>query len=145
MAAALCNSGYSYREVARMIGDMSYVAARDAYFALMTSLPREEKKYRRSVAVDGCDVTIGKEVCQLWLARDVESGEILSFQASPGARAEDGARFLSSVAVQCSNKPFLRLGEGTNHPRGIVNFDLYFQSSHSQSIMVKLGRLFLGQ
>src|SRR5579863_7646398 len=57
VAAALCNSGYSYREVSRMMGGMSYVAARDAYVSLITSLPQEQKKYRRTVAIDGADVT----------------------------------------------------------------------------------------
>ena len=117
VAAALCNSGYSYRDVARMLGGMSYIAARDAYFSLTTSLPRDERKYRRSVAIDGSDAAIDGRSFHLWLARDVDTGEIMSFQASPDASAEDGARFLSNVASQCSNKPLLRLGTGPNRPR----------------------------
>lgn len=143
VAAALCNSGYSYRDVAKMLGGMSYIAARDAYFSLTTSLPKEERRYRRSVAIDGSDVSFGGASFHVWLARDVESGEIMAFQASPDASAEDGARFLSSVASQCSNRPFLRLGEGANHPRGLVNLDLYFQAAPNQSIITRLGRLIL--
>lgn len=143
VAAALCSSGYSYREVAGMVGGLSYVAVRDAFFMLTTSLPREVRKYRREVAVDGEDVSVGGRSFHLWLARDADSGEILSFQASPGASAEDGARFLASVSGQCSNRPSLRLGEGFNRPRGLINLDLYFQGSSSESIMVRLGRLLM--
>ena len=143
VAAALCNAGYSYREVARMLGGLSYVAARDAYFALLTSLPEESKKYRRAVAIDGADVGIEGNDFHLWLARDVDSGEIMAFQASPTASAEDGARFLSSVAAQCTNRPFLRLGSDVNFPRGLLNLDLYFQPAPTQSIIGRLGRLIL--
>ncbi|MDA4127267.1 MAG: hypothetical protein OK452_08735 [Thaumarchaeota archaeon] len=141
VAAALCNSGYSYRDVSRMIGGISYVAARNAYFSLLTSLPKEEKKSRRTVAIDGSDVNIEGNAYHLWLARDVESGEIMTFQASPDASADDGARFLAAVAAQCANTPFVRLGEGPNTPRGLANLDLYFQTPGSQSIIGRLGRL----
>ena len=144
LAAALCNSGYSYREVAKMLGGMSYVAARDAYVSLVTSLPREERRHRRSVAIDGADVTDGSRGYHIWLARDFETGEIMSFQATPDASAEDGARFLAGVAAQCTNRPMLKLGVGPNNPRGLLNLDLYFQTMPAQSIIVKLGRLFLG-
>ena len=144
VAAALCNSGYSYREVSRMLGGMSYVAARDAYFSLLTSLPQEERKYRRCVAVDGCDVQMEGKFYHVWLARDVDSGEIMTFQASPDASADDGAKFLAGVASQCANKPLLRLGVGANHPRGLMNLDLYFITAQPPSLISKLGRLFLG-
>ena len=144
VAAGLCNSGYSYREVSKMLGGMSYVAARDAYVSLVTSLPREERRYRRSVAIDGADVPVDGKGYHLWLARDLETGEIMAFQASPDASAADGARFLAGVAAQCTNRPLLKLGVGPNDPRGLLNLDLYFQTIPNQSIIVKLGRLFLG-
>ena len=144
LAAALCNSGYSYREVARMLGGMSYVAARDAYFSLLTSLPKEERKFRSAVAIDGQDVRANGAVYHVWLARDVGTGEIMSFQASPDASAEDGAKFLAGVAAQCSNRPFVRMGAGPNFPRGLVNLDLYFQTAPPESFMEKLGRLLRG-
>lgn len=143
VAAALCSSGYSYRDVARMLGGMSYIAARDAYLSLLTSLPKEEQRYRRTVAIDGSDVSINGVAFHVWLARDVDSGEIMSFQGSPEASAEDGARFLSNIASQCSNRPLLRLGVGANHPRGLTNLDLYFQTTPNQSIIMRLGRLIL--
>ncbi len=144
VAAALCNSGYSYRDVSRMLGGMSYIAARDAYFSLLTSLPREERKYRRCVAIDGCDVSMNGRIYHVWLARDVDSGQIMTFQASPDASADDGVKFLADVASQCANKPQLRLGEGPNHPRGLMNLDLYFQTAPAQSLITRLGQLFLG-
>ncbi len=144
LAAALCNAGYSYREVARLLGSLSYIAARDAYVAMLTSLPEELRKYRREVAIDGADSIIQGRRFYLWLARDVETGEIMSFHASPSASAEDSSRFLASVGAQCANKPFVRLGLGTNYPRGLVNLDLYFQTTPAQSLMGRLGRLILG-
>ena len=144
MAAALCNSGYSYREVANMVGGLSYIAVRDAYVALVTSMPREKKTFRRLVAIDGTDVELDRSTYHLWLARDVDSGEIMSFQASPGASAEDGARFLADIAAQCENAPLLRLGDGTNRPRGLLNLDLYFRTTPDQSILTRLGRFIFG-
>ncbi|HEV2138482.1 MAG TPA: hypothetical protein VGR53_06540 [Nitrososphaerales archaeon] len=144
VAAALCNSGYSYRDVARMVGGISYVAARDAYFSLSTSLPKEERKSRRTVAIDGSDVVVGGNTYHLWLARDVDSGDIMTFQGSPDASADDGARFLATVAAQCDNTPFVRLGTGPNSPRGLTNLDLYFATPGSQSIIGRIGRLLKG-
>jgi putative transposase len=141
VAAALCNSGYSYRDVSRMLGGISYVAARDAYFSLLTSLPKDEKRSRKTVAIDGSDVNIGGKAYHLWLARDVDSGEIMTFQASPDASVEDGARFLAMVAAQCTNTPYVRLGTGPNAPRGLANLDLYFLTAGSRSIIERLGRL----
>jgi putative transposase len=143
LAAALCSSGYSYRDVARMLGGLSYIAVRDAYFSLLTSLPEATKKDRRLVALDGEDVREGSSEFHLWLARDADSGEIMGFGASPRASAEDGARFLSGVAAQCANRPLVRLGTGGSFPRGLLNLDLYFQESPTGSIIGRLGRLLL--
>lgn len=143
LAAALCNAGYSYRAVSDMVGSISYIAARDAYMALVTSLPREARRFRRAVAVDGSDVRVGGRLFHVWLARDVDSGEIMDFQASPTGSAADGARFLASVASQCANRPIVKLGYGPNAPRGLLNLDLYFQSVPSQSFIGRLGRLLL--
>jgi len=66
----------------------------------------------------------------------------MTFQASPDASAEDAARFLSVVASQCENRPLLRLGEGTNFPRSLVNLDLYF-TFESPSLITRIGRLFV--
>ena len=141
IAAALCNSGYSYRDVAGMVGGMSYIAVRDAYISVVTCLPEVKKAHRRAVAIDGADISLDEKQFHLWLARDVDSGGILTFQASPGVSVEDGARFLSVVASQCENKPLLRLGHGTNQPKGLVNLDLYFTTEANESLIARLGRL----
>jgi len=127
-----------------MVGGMSYVATRDAYFSLVTSLPLEKRRVRRCVAIDGSDVPMNGKVYHVWLARDVDSGEIMSFQASPDASADDGARFLANVAAQCENRPLLRMGTDSNRPRGLMNLDLYFQTVPAQSFITRLGRLILG-
>ena len=141
IAAALCNAGYSYREVANMVGGLSYVGARDAYIAMLTSLPEERKRERREVAIDGEDVEVEGRMFHLWLARDVESGEIMSFHASPRPTAEDGARFLSTIGALCTNRPVARIGTGQNLPKEIINLDLYFRRSASLSIVERIGKL----
>ncbi|MGD1055069.1 MAG: hypothetical protein ABR867_03195, partial [Nitrososphaerales archaeon] len=93
VAAALCSGGYSYRDVASMVGGISYVAARDAYLSLVTSLPEETRKHRREVAIDGSEAAIEGRSYYVWLARDVDTGGILAFHGSPTGSAEDGARF----------------------------------------------------
>jgi hypothetical protein len=144
VAAALCNAGYSYREVAEMVGGLSYIAARDAYLAILTSLPEENRRFRREVAIDGQDVEFDGRRFYLWLARDVDAGEIMAFHGSPGATAEDGVRFLAAVAAQCANRPLLRQGAGPNYPRGLINLDLYFQPASPSSIIKRIGKLFHG-
>jgi len=141
LAAALCNSGYSYRDVAGMVGGMSYIAVRDAYISVITSLPEVKKSHRRAVSIDGTDVALEEKQFHLWLARDVDSGSIITFQASPGVSVEDGVRFLSEVASQCENKPLLRLGHGASQPKGLVNLDLYFTTEVNESLIARLGRL----
>jgi transposase-like protein len=144
VAAALCNAGFSYRDVARLLGGFSFVAARDAFVAMMTSLPEVGQKPRREVALDGADVSVEGRRFHLWLARDVQSGDIITFHASPGPTAEDGARFLADVASHCSNRPRVRLGIGTNSPQGLTNLDLYFQVPAAESIVGRLERIFWG-
>jgi len=144
VAAALCNAGYSYRDVASMVGGLSYIAARDAYLAMLTSLPEESRRFRREVAIDGADVVFEGRSFYLWLARDVDTGEIMAFHASPGPTAEDGSRFLAAVAAQCANRPTLRPGTGANYPKGLINLDLYFRPSSPPSIIGRIGKLLLG-
>ncbi|MBI3858707.1 MAG: hypothetical protein HY296_00490 [Thaumarchaeota archaeon] len=144
VAAALCNAGYSYRSVAEMLGGISYIGARDAFISLNSSMPQESQRFRREIAIDGCDVVLGGRRFYLWLARDIDSGEVVSFYGSPSGSAEDGARFLASIGRQCSNRPRVRLGTGSNFPRGLLNLDLYFEENATPSFMGRIGRLFLG-
>lgn len=144
VAAALCNAGYSYRDVAGMLGGLSYIAARDAYVAMVSSLPEERRRLRREVAIDGEEVALDGKEFYIWLARDVGTGEIMTFHASPEPTAEDGARFLAAVGAQCENRPLLRLGAGESLPKGLSNLDLYFQPAPAPSIIGRIGKLFLG-
>ena len=144
VAAALCSAGFSYRSVSRMLGGISYIGARDSFMSLLKTMPSETRKFRREVAIDGSDVAIEGHRFHLWLARDVETGEIISLHGSPSASAEDGARFLASVGAQCSNRPTVRLGYGDSFPKGLLNLDLYFQEAGPPSFMDRIGRLILG-
>jgi len=144
VAAGLCMSGYSYRQVSEMMGGMSHIAARDSYLALLTSMPRESKKFRREVEIDGNDFRVSQRTFHLWLARDVESGEAMVFHASPSGSLEDGSRFLAEVAAQCDNRPQLRLGYEASKVRGLANVDLYFQPQPASGLFGKLGRLLKG-
>jgi hypothetical protein len=144
VAAALCNNGFSYREVARLVGGLSFIATRDAYVSMVTSLPASSRRYRREVSIDGSDVVLEGTKCHLWLARDVDSGEILNFGGSPSGSAEDGARFLSKVAELCQNRPVVRLGEGISTPRGLLNLDLYFQQPQPHGLIKTIGRILRG-
>jgi putative transposase len=145
LAAALCSGGFSYREVASMVGGISYIAARDAYLSMVTSLPEETRRYRREVAIDGSEVPMGGRRYCVWLARDADSGEILAFHGSPTGSAEDGARFLAAVGSVCLNKPAVRLGQGAGTSTGLLNLDLYFQSSPSRSSFIdRIGKIFRG-
>jgi hypothetical protein len=144
LAASLCNGGFSYREVASMVGGISYIAARDAFKSMMTSLPAESRRFRREVALDGSEVTMEGKRYYVWLARDVDSGGIMAFSGSPTGSAEDGSRFLASVGSLSVNRPSVRLGDGINTPKGLINLDLYFQNPQSHGFLEKLGRLFRG-
>lgn len=141
IAAALCNTGYSYRAVASMLGGISYIGARDAYVAILTSLPEVKRRERREVALDGEDIDLDGKKFHLWLARDVGTGEIMTFHASPGPTAEDGARFLAEVGSMCTNKPIVKLGSGDRAPKEIANLDLYFQRTPPPSIIERIGKL----
>jgi putative transposase len=144
VAAGLCSCGYSYRQVAALLGGMSHIAARDAYFSFLTSLPQESRRERDSVAIDGASIALNGKDFYIWLARDIDSGNIIAFQASPTGSAEDGARFLSSIGSICANKPKLRLGEGSSALRGLYNLDLYFETPRPGSLISRLGKLLLG-
>jgi hypothetical protein len=111
---------------------------------MVTSLPEETRRYRREVAIDGSEVPMGGRRYCVWLARDVDSGEILAFHGSPTGSTEDGARFLAAVGSVCLNKPAVRLGQGAGTSRGLLNLDLYFQSSPSRSFIDRIGRIFRG-
>jgi len=141
LAAILAASGVSYRETASLVGGMSYIAVRDCYAALTSLLPRGEKAYRRTVAIDESVVKLGGEHAYVWLARDVETGQTLSFMCSFTGSPEDSATFARSVLESCANKPALRLGRGTNRPRGLKNLEFYFQTEGGSAVAQIIQRI----
>lgn len=127
LAAVLASSGVPYREVASLVGSMTYVAARDCHLRISRLLPPPVKSFRRCVAIDETVTAISGLPAFLWLARDLDTGQTLSFRCSFNGSPEDSAAFAQSVLHLCSNRPMVRLGKGTNRPRALKNLDFYFQ------------------
>jgi transposase-like protein len=142
LAAVLAASGVSYRETAALLSGMSYVAVRDCYMSLTSILPRGEKVHRRTVALDESVVRLGSGQAYLWLARDVDTGQTLSFMCSFTGSPEDSATFARSVLETCSNKPTMRLGQGPNRPRALKNLDFYFQTEGTSGVVQIFQRIF---
>ena len=145
LAAVLAASGVSYREAAGLLGGMSHIAVRDSYVSLTGILPRGEKVHRRSVAIDESVVKVGRDQAWVWLARDVDRGQTLSFMASFTGSPEDSATFARSVLETCSNKPLLRPGRGPNRPRALKNLDFYFQTEGSSGVVQIFQKIFGGR
>jgi hypothetical protein len=127
LAAVLCASGYSYRYVASLLGGISYVGVRDAYLAVLSFCPDETPKPRRAVAIDESRAVIGIRDAYFWLARDIDSGEVISFRCSFTGSPEDSAEFCLSILHRCTTRPIVRLGKGDNYPKGLKNLDLQFE------------------
>jgi len=142
LAAVLVTSGVSYRETARLVGNMSYIAVRDSYVKLTSLLPTGEKANRRSVAIDESVIRVGNGPAYLWLARDIDSGRTISFRASFTGSPEDSASFARSVLDTCTNRPAVRLGRGPNRPRVLKNLDLYFQTEGTSGVVHMIQRIF---
>ncbi|MDV3277492.1 MAG: hypothetical protein LYZ69_03375 [Nitrososphaerales archaeon] len=142
LAAALVASGVSYREAAVMLGGMSFIAVRDSYLRIASLLPKGERKHRRFVAIDESVIRIGGGPSYLWLARDVDSGETISFRCSFSGSPEDSAAFAGSVLENCSNRPAARLGRGANRPKALKNLDFYFQTEGPSGVVQMIQRIF---
>ena len=82
LAAVMCASGYTYRDASNILGGISHVAVHDAHKSVMAALPPLEKK-RRLVSIEENVAYLNSETQGvIWLARDADSGEILSFRCS---------------------------------------------------------------
>jgi hypothetical protein len=145
MSVILCASGYSYRDTSRILGGVSHVAVHDAIKAVMSALPPLERK-RRLVAIEENVVHINIETQGVvWMARDVDSGEILAFRCSVGKSPQDGKQFIDSVLAVCTERPLLRVGRGPNFPHSLRSLDLYFQIDTSATPMrQRISDFFLG-
>jgi transposase-like protein len=145
MAVILCASGHSYRDASRILGGISHVAVYDAVKAATSALPRLERK-RRLVAIEENVVHLNSETQGVvWMARDVESGEILAFRCSMTKSPQDGKKFIDSVLAVCTERPLLRVGRGPNFPHSLRSLDLYFQIDTSATPMrQRISDFFLG-
>ncbi len=144
LAVVLCNSGYPYRDVSKLLGGVSHVAIHNVYKSFMAAMPRPERK-RRLVAIDENAVYLNSQTNGVvWLARDVDSGEILSFKCSASRSPEDGKKFVDSVLEVCTERPLLRVGRGANFPHSLKSLDLHFQIDTSSTIRQKITSFLLG-
>ena len=127
LAAIMCASGYTFRDTSKILGGISHVAVHDAYKAVMAALPPLVKK-RRLVSIEENVAYLNTETqAILWLAKDADSGEILSFRCSVNGSPQDGKKFIVSVLESCTPRPLLRVGRGPNFPKSLKSLDYYFQ------------------
>ena len=127
LAAILCASGYTYRDVSKILGGISHVGVHDAYKSVTAALPPLVKR-RRLVSIEENLVNLNESTqAVLWLATDADTGEILSFRCSVNGSLPDQKKFIQSVLVSCTERPLLRVGRGPNFPKSLRSLDLYFQ------------------
>jgi hypothetical protein len=144
LAAILCSSGYTSRDASKLLGGISHVAVHDAHKAVTSTLPPLEKK-RRLVSIEENQTYLNSDLqAFLWMARDVDSGEILSFRCSVTGSPEDGKKFIDSVLAVCTERPILRVGRGPGFPNSLKSLDLYFQIDTTATIRQRISNFFLG-
>jgi transposase-like protein len=144
LAAVLCASQYTYRDTSKMLGGISHVAVHDAHKSVMAALPTPQKK-RRLVSIEENVAYLNSDLQGVvWLAKDVDSGEILSFRCSANRSPQDGRKFIDSVLAVCTERPLLRVGRGPNFPHSLKSLDLYFQIDTTGTIRQRISNFFLG-
>jgi hypothetical protein len=145
LAAVMCASGYTYRDASTILGGISHVAVHDAHKAVMAALPPLEKK-RRLVSMEENVAYLNSETQGvIWLARDVDSGEILTFRCSVSKSPEDSNKFIDAVLAVCTDRPLLRVGRGPGFPHSLRSLDLYFQiDTTGTPIRQRISNFFLG-
>ena len=144
MAAVLSSSRYTYRDTSKMLGGISHVAVHDAHKSMMAALPSLAKKRRLVTIEENVAYLNSKQQGVVWMARDADSGEILSFRCSVSRSAEDGKKFIDSVLAVCTGRPLLRVGRGPNFPHSLRSLDLYFQIDTTATIRERISNFFLG-
>jgi len=140
----LSYSGFTYREAAKLVGGISYVAVHDACKSFQITLPKLLPT-SRTVSIEENVVNLNSERKGiLWLARDVDAGDILSMRCSMEGSEEDRKRFIDSVLAVCTGRPLLRIGRGPSFPHNLSNLDYYFQIDTTPSIRQRLGKWIMG-
>lgn len=145
LAAIMCASGYTYRDASKVLGGISHVAVHDAHKSVMAALPPLQKK-RREVNIEENLADLNNETkAVIWLARDEDSGEILSFRCSTTRSPMDQKKFIDSVLSVCTERPLLRVERGSSYPNSLRQLDLYFQIVPSGTpIRKRITNFFLG-
>jgi len=144
LGAILCSSGYTYRDASKLIGDISHVAVHDAHKSMSAALPPQDRK-RRMVTIQENAAYLNSSVQGvLWMARDLDTGEILSLRCSASRSPEDGKKFIDAVLATCLGRPILRVGRGPDFPNSLRSLDLYFQIDTTPTIRQRISNFFLG-
>ena len=144
LGAILCSSGYTYRDASKLLGGISHVAVHDAHKAMTAALPPLERK-RRLVGIEENTAYLNAtSQGVVWMARDLESGEILGLRCSASRSPEDGKKFIDSVLATCLGRPILRVGRGPGFPNSLKSLDLYFQIDTTSKIRQRISNFFLG-
>lgn len=146
MAALLCSSGYTSRDASKILGGISHVAVHDAFKTITAAMPPLEKK-DRTVTIDENPAYLnGEAQGVVWMARDADSGEILSLRCSLTKSPQDGKKFIQSILASCNGRPLLRVGRGPDFPHNLKALDLYFHidTAATTKIRQRLSNFFLG-
>jgi putative transposase len=77
-----------------------------------SSLFKPSKRARRLVAVDETVLKVNGQICYLWAAIDVDTGEILALHASRGRGLPNAIKFLRKVLDSCEGKPVMVVDRG---------------------------------
>lgn len=144
LGAILCASGYTYRDASKLLGGISHVAVHDASKSIMGAIATPEKKRRLVTIEENTAYLNSQQQGLIWLARDADSGEILSFRCSVTHSPEDGKKFIESVLAVCTDRPILRVGRGPSFPNSLRNLDLHFQIETTSTFRQKISNFFLG-
>ena len=109
LSALMHYSGSSLRSVAKWRG-FTYEAVRQWYHALRRVLKEPERKMRRAIAVD--ETKLHGEQVYVWMARDVDTREVLAVRVSYTRSSMDAELFLKQVLQYCENKPLILVDQG---------------------------------
>ena len=140
----MCLSGYTYRDASKVLGGISHVAVHDAHKSVVAAMTPIEKKDRTVTIEENPAYLNSGTQAVLWMARDADTGEILSLRCSVSRSPEDGKKFIHSVLAACNGRPLLRVGRGPNFPNSLKSLDLYFQIDTSTRLREKISNFLLG-
>jgi len=146
MAALLCSSGYTSRDVSKLLGGMSHVAVHEAFKSITAAMPPLEKKDRTVTIDENVAYLNGETQGVVWMARDSDSGEILAMRCSLTKSNQDGKKFIESTLASCNGRPLLRVGRGPDFPHNLRSLDLYFHidTATTTKIRERISSFFLG-